>query len=69
MHKFDWHKEPLSPQTIITDNYKNTQNVRRFFKENVHKEFKLNRTMMAWMKGNSGKTLSDAIEEYRRTNE
>ena len=27
---FDWSKEQLTRSTIITDNYRNTQNVRRF---------------------------------------
>lgn len=29
---FDWHCEILDENTIITNSYKNTQNVRRFFK-------------------------------------
>ena len=30
--KFDWNNEFLTPETIISDNYKNTENVRMFFR-------------------------------------
>ena len=33
LSKFDWNTEQLSLSTIITDNYRNTQNVRQFFTE------------------------------------
>lgn len=62
--KFDWHKEPLSSGTIITDSYKNTQNVRRFFQENVDQKFKFNIEFMAWIKANIGKSLGEAGREY-----
>lgn len=62
--KFDWHSAVLRPETIITDSYKNTQNVRRFFQAHVNPNFKFNIAMMDWMKANCGKTLSDAIEAY-----
>lgn len=58
--KFDWRNEPLQPTTVITDNYKNTQNVRAFFE--LHLEnFAFSLPLMAWMKGNVGKTLADAV--------
>lgn len=62
---FDWHKAPLSPATVITDSYKNTQNVRRFFKAECEESFKFNTAFMEWMKGNAGKTLADACAAYR----
>ncbi|MEL6647966.1 MAG: DUF6434 domain-containing protein [Pseudomonadota bacterium] len=62
--KFDWHKAPLTPETVITDSYRNTQNVRRFFKAQCEPGFKFNIAFMDWMKGNVGKTLSDACEAY-----
>lgn len=62
--KFDWHKEPLSEATVITDSYKNSQNVRRYFKANVDQKFSFNVEFMAWMKANVGKTLGDAGVEY-----
>ena len=63
--KFDWHSAPLSRDTIITDSYKNSQNVRRFFKAHVGDHFKFNIAIMAWMKENVGKTLGDAVEAIK----
>ena len=64
--RFDWHSEPLTPDTRITDSYKNTQNVRRFFLAECGPAFKFNRLFMAWMTSNTGKTLADAVQEYKR---
>ena len=66
---FDWHKEVLSLETVITDNYKNSQNVRTFFATQVGPDFKFNIEFMAWMKANAGKTLGDAVKEYRAMRE
>ncbi|MEP5152601.1 DUF6434 domain-containing protein [Planktotalea sp.] len=63
--KFDWHAEVLSPETIITNSYKSTQNVRRFFTSELGANFKFNIEFMAWFKANEGKTLADACAEYR----
>ncbi len=63
--KFDWHAESLSRRTAITDNYKNTQNVRRFFQSEIGPDFRFNIAFMDWMKDNAGRTLSDACEAYR----
>ncbi|MGZ2259613.1 DUF6434 domain-containing protein [Roseobacter sp. A03A-229] len=64
--KFDWHSAALTPETVITDSYRNTQNVRRFFKAHAGDSFKFNIAFMAWMKANAGKTLADAVAEYHR---
>lgn len=64
--KFDWNSEPLSLQTPITDNYKNTENVRAFFTTQIGANFTFNVSFMNWMKTNSGKTLKEAIEEWKR---
>ena len=58
--KFDWHTETLSAETVITNSYKNTQNVRRFFKAHINETFKFNIEFMEWIKKNNGKTLGDA---------
>ena len=63
--KFDWHSADLSSVTVITDSYKNTQNVRRFFKQAVGPQFKFNIAFMEWMKSNEGKTLGDACAAYQ----
>ncbi len=58
---FDWKTATLDPATIITDNYKNTENVRRFFSSQIGKSFKFNVPFMNWMKSNVGKTLQEAV--------
>lgn len=63
--KFDWNKEKLSRETIITDNYKNSQNVRAFFEEQIGKSFKFKVDFMNWMKSNTGKTLDDAVLQWK----
>ncbi|WP_316830157.1 DUF6434 domain-containing protein [Pedobacter aquatilis] len=65
MSKFDWHSAPLTDETLITNNYKNTQNVRRYFYTHFGSGWKNNRFFMAWFKENEGKTLKDAVEEFR----
>ncbi|NDV47523.1 hypothetical protein D0T49_10740 [Paludibacter sp. 221] len=63
---FDWNTETLSPSTIITDDYKNTQNVRGFFAKEIGKQFSFNVQFMDWMKENTGKTLADAVNEWKK---
>ena len=62
---FDWHKAELTDATLLTDSYKNGQNVRRYFKSRLGDGFKFNIEFMAWLKANTGKTLADACDEYR----
>lgn len=64
----DWHSHPLSSLTIIDANYKNTQNVRRFFKSQLGDDFKFDRIFMKWMGDNRGKTLADACAEWQQRN-
>ncbi|MEE9430717.1 MAG: DUF6434 domain-containing protein [Melioribacteraceae bacterium] len=63
--KLDWNNEELTLQTVITDNYKNTENVRIFFAGNIGKKFKFNVKFMNWMKLNIGLTLENAVKEWR----
>lgn len=63
--KFDWNNEKWDSHTLITDNYKNSENARGFFKKMIGTNFKFNVEFMNWMKSNAGKTLGDAIEKWR----
>lgn len=63
---FDWNNEQLTLDTIITDNYKNTENVRTFFTKEIGNHFKFNVKFMEWMKSHSGQTLGDSIEIWNR---
>jgi len=66
--KFDWKNESLSLESLITDNYTNTENVRNYFQSEIGGSFKFNVKFMNWMKSNSGKTLKDAIVEWKLIN-
>lgn len=61
---FDWAKEKLTTKTVVTDSYKNNQNVRAFFKKQVGNNFSFSIDLMHWMKSNTGKTLGDAVSFY-----
>ena len=62
----DWHSDPIADATVIDVNYRNTQNVRRFFKAAIGDHFKFDRPFMAWMKAHAGSTMAEAVAEWRR---
>ena len=62
---FDWTAAHLALDTVITDNYSNTENVRNFFKTAIGELFKFNVEFMNWMKVNKGKTLAEAVEKWK----
>jgi hypothetical protein len=64
--KFDWHGARITPRTPIGPDYRNTQNVRRFFRVQCGTHFKFDRPFMAWMKAGGGKTMGDAAAEWLR---
>jgi hypothetical protein len=64
----DWHKDTLKLNTIITDNYKNTQNVRRFMISHLGEEFHFTKILIKWIKNNQGKTLNEVIKYYLSLN-
>ena len=65
--KIDWHKDPLSLDTIMTEDFKTTQNVRRFFQLQLGMKITFNRDFRSWLSSNTGKALSAAIAEYKRS--
>jgi hypothetical protein len=67
--KFIWSKSLLNVDTVITDSYTNGQNTRKFFKQHCGDKFHFSIPFMDFMKNNCGKTLQDAINEWRRLNE
>ena len=66
MAKFDWHSDPITPETPVTKSYKNTQNVRRFLTAECGPAFRFDRDFMAWIKDGSDKTMGDVAREWRR---
>ena len=64
VQNIDWHSAPLSMDTTIDTAYKNTQNVRRFFRQHLGDAFHFDRAFMQYLKTNMGISLQQAIE-YR----
>lgn len=69
MTKVDWHKNQIDENTLITDSYKTTQNVRRYFKFQLGEQFKFDRDFMLWMKSSTGLTMGDAVQEWAKRNQ
>jgi hypothetical protein len=63
---FDWHSDPITRKTPITASYRNTQNVRRFFRSQCGPRFKFDRAFMARLKDGTIKTMGEAVEEWQR---
>lgn len=61
---FDWANAEITRDTTITDSYRNGPNVRRFFESQIGPRFSFSIEFMAWMKGNAGRTMADAVEEW-----
>jgi hypothetical protein len=66
MPPFDWHSGRITRATPITASYRNTQNVRRFFRAECGEQFKFDRSFMAWLKDGSQQTMGDAADEWLR---
>ncbi len=66
MAGFDWHRDPITWRTPITETYRHTARVRRFFKAECGPHFKFDRPFMAWIKAARGRTMGDAAEEWLR---
>ena len=68
MENFDWHAAPIDRSTVVTSNYKSTQNVRRFLKAECGHRFKFDRSFMNWIKNGESKTMGDVADEWLRRN-
>jgi hypothetical protein len=66
---FDWHGSPISRETPVTKSYRNTLNVRRFFKAQSGDDFRFDRRFMAWLKDETPKTMGVAADEWLRRRE
>ena len=62
--QFDWHSAHLSRDTVITSNYKSTQNVRRFLRKECGDHFKFSRPFMFWVKDGTPKTLGEVADKW-----
>ena len=62
---FDWHAAPLSPDAIVIDRYRTTQNVRRFVHAFVP-GFAFSCPFMAWIRNDTGITLGQFVASAQR---
>ncbi len=63
---FDWHAGDIARDTPVTQSYRNTAKVRRFFKAHCGTDFKFDRPFMAWMISGAPKSMGDAADEWLR---
>ncbi|MDA0382606.1 DUF6434 domain-containing protein [Vibrio owensii] len=56
----------MEDNTLITSSYKNTQNVRRYFKFKCGDDFKFDRSFMQWMNDTEGTSMGEAAQEWLR---
>ena len=68
MARFDWHADEITRATPVGKDYRNTQNVRRFLKQECGVSFKFDRPFMAWIKDGAPKTMGDVADEWLRRN-
>jgi hypothetical protein len=64
MAKFDWHSDDIDRETPVTENYKSTQNVRRFMKSQCGEHFKFDRPFMLWINDGNPKTMGHVADEW-----
>lgn len=63
---FDWHGGRITRTTVVDKSYRNTQNVRRFLVSQCGPDFAFDRSLMAWIREGSSKTMGDVADEWRR---
>ena len=66
MSKLNWHSDPITRATPVATNYRNTQNVRRFLKQQCGEHFKFDRPFMLWIKDDTEKSMGDVADEWTR---
>lgn len=64
--RFDWHSDFIDRSTLVSDSYRNTQNVRRFLREQCGEAFRFDRGFMAWIKDGTPKTMGEVADEWLR---
>ncbi|NOW48739.1 hypothetical protein FHW96_004929 [Novosphingobium sp. SG751A] len=64
MAGFDWHGGVIEETTPVDQNYRNTQNARRFFVAVCGTSFTFDRKFMAYLKNGQAKTMGDAARKW-----
>lgn len=61
---FNWGKEPLSLETVITDSVTFGPNFRNFMRAQIGAAFRCSGDFMAWVREHVGYTLANAVEAW-----
>ena len=64
--RFDWHGDPITRDTPVTQDYRNTQNARRFLRAQCGAGFKFDRNFMRWIRKGTVTTMGEVAEEWLR---
>ena len=62
--KFNWAKEPLSLETIITDSVTFGPNFKRFMQSQIGEKYKASIPFMDWVKANVGTNLAAVVQQW-----
>jgi len=63
---FDWHAGPITRNTPLDKNYRNTQAVRQFLVAECGEDFKFDRPFMVWIKSGAPSVMGDVADEWLR---
>ena len=66
MANFEWQSDAITRNTPNTATYRDTQNVRRYFRAECGDSFKFECPFMAWLIDSAPKTMGDAADEWLR---
>jgi len=66
MEEFDWHGGAITRATAVNQSYRNTQNVRRFLRDQCGADFRFDRPFMKWIKDGTAKTMGQVADEWIR---
>ncbi len=64
--EFNWARAKLTPQTKITPKISFGPHTRRFVLTQIQGKFTFYSEFMAWARANPGKTLADAVVQWRK---
>ena len=60
----NWQTSPLIRSTAVTEDFRVTQNVMRFFKRECGRHFEMEKEFVAWLTDGTTKTLGEAVDAW-----
>lgn len=65
----DWHCGLITASTPVNEEYRSTQNVRRFLRASCGSRFTFDRELMQWITDGKSKTMGEVAQEWLRRRE